>query len=123
MLTADYPSEFSVFLVSTLTNDSQIADRIYGKHGTIDFDGCRSCGPTATSPKNSRQANGGQAEAKLEPEPRRDMVGNFVDVSAAVGRCTATSSWAPPRWSRSSWPSNRTGKEDDALGLRERKGD
>jgi predicted dehydrogenase len=39
LLTIDYPSEFSVFLVSTLTNDSQLPDWIYGKHGTIDLGG------------------------------------------------------------------------------------
>ena len=39
LLTADYPSEYSIFLVSTLTNDTQLGDRIYGKHGTMDFDG------------------------------------------------------------------------------------
>src|SRR5262245_56037131 len=34
LLTIDY-SQFSVFLVSTLTNDTQLPDRVYGKHGTM----------------------------------------------------------------------------------------
>src|SRR4029453_14407193 len=39
LMTADYPSEFSVLLVSTLTNDTQLEDRIYGKFGTMDLGG------------------------------------------------------------------------------------
>src|SRR5207253_5876913 len=39
MMAVDYPQEFTVFLVSTLTNDTQIPDRIYGKHGTLDLGG------------------------------------------------------------------------------------
>src|SRR5207245_3285572 len=37
LLTIDYPSEYSIFLMSTLTNDTQIPDRIYGKHGTMEL--------------------------------------------------------------------------------------
>lgn len=36
MMTVDYPGEFSVFLTSALTNDSQLIDRIYGKYGTLE---------------------------------------------------------------------------------------
>ena len=39
MPTADFPSEWSHFLVSTLTNDAGIPDRIYGKHGTMELSG------------------------------------------------------------------------------------
>ena len=33
LMTVDYPSEYSIFLVSTLTNDTQLPSRIYGKYG------------------------------------------------------------------------------------------
>ncbi|MEO8660187.1 MAG: Gfo/Idh/MocA family oxidoreductase, partial [Bryobacteraceae bacterium] len=38
MMNADYASEFSVFLTSTLTNDTQLPDRIYGKYGTLEME-------------------------------------------------------------------------------------
>ena len=41
LMTADYPSEFSIFLVSTLTNDAGIPDRIYGRFGTMELGGQR----------------------------------------------------------------------------------
>ena len=84
MLTADFPSEFSVFLVSTLTNDSQIGDRIYGKHGTLDVE-AGTLKPNGDFTEEFKQANSGQTEAKLEGTPRRDMVGNFVDVIRGGG--------------------------------------
>jgi len=79
LLTADYPSEFSIFLISTLTNDAQITDRIYGKHGTMDFDGAPLLKPNGDFLEEFKAANGGLAEARLDPKPRRDMKGNFVD--------------------------------------------
>ena len=36
--TIDYPEEFSIFLVSTLTNDTPLPTRVYGKFGTLDLD-------------------------------------------------------------------------------------
>lgn len=84
LLTADFPSEFSVFLASTLTNDTQIGDRIYGKHGTLDLD-AGVLKPNGPYTDEFQQANGGQSEAKLEAAPRRDMVGNFVDVIRGGG--------------------------------------
>src|SRR5207253_2023293 len=39
LMTADYPNEFSIFLVSTLTYDAGLPDRIYGKYGTLDLGG------------------------------------------------------------------------------------
>ena len=37
LMTADYASEWSIYLVSTLTNDSSLADQIFGKYGTKDL--------------------------------------------------------------------------------------
>src|SRR5438552_7488604 len=39
LMTADYPTEWSLFLVSTLTNDAGLPDRIFGKYGTMDLGG------------------------------------------------------------------------------------
>lgn len=80
LLTIDYPSEFSVFLVSTLTNDSGPPDRIYGKHGTMDLGGDPVLRLNGEFGEEFKSANGGQTEAKLERAPRPDMVGNFLGV-------------------------------------------
>jgi predicted dehydrogenase len=81
LLTIDYPSEFSIFLVSTLTNDTQIPDRIYGKFGTIELGSgdpeIRVNGPYLPEFK---QKNDGYTQVRLERKERRDMKGNFIDV-------------------------------------------
>jgi predicted dehydrogenase len=84
MLTIDYPQEFSVLLVSALTNDSQLADLVYGKYGTLDLGGpiLRYNGDFQ---KEFREANGGKDEVKLETKPRRDLEGNFLDVIRGNG--------------------------------------
>jgi predicted dehydrogenase len=80
LLTLDYPSEFSIFLVSTLTNDAQLPDRIYGKHGTIDLGGDPVLRANGEFAEEFKSANGGQPEAKLTRGPYRDMVANFLGV-------------------------------------------
>jgi len=85
LLTIDYPSEFSVFLVSTLTNDTQIPDRIYGKHGTIDFGGESLLRGNGAFVPEFERSNDGKKEARLTHEPRRDQVGNFLDVIRGNG--------------------------------------
>jgi predicted dehydrogenase len=85
LMTVDYPSEFSIFLASTLTNDSQLPDRIYGKYGTLDFDGGPVLRKNGDFEPEFRQQNGDQVEARLETQERRDMVGNFLDVIRGGG--------------------------------------
>jgi predicted dehydrogenase len=80
LMTADYAQEFSIFLVSTLTNDTQLPDRIYGKHGTLDLGGSPSLRFNGDFKKEFQAKNGGKDEAKLAVKPRRDLVGNFLDV-------------------------------------------
>jgi predicted dehydrogenase len=80
LLTIDYPSEFALFLVSTLTNDTQIPERIYGKHGTMELDGDPVLRANGDFAAEFKAVNGGEAEAKLATRPRRDMEGNFIDV-------------------------------------------
>src|SRR5207249_3147457 len=80
MMTIDYPSEFSVFLVSTLTNDTQIPDRIYGKYGTMDVTGDPSLRANGDFGPEFETKNDNKKEIHLASEPRRDMEGNFLDV-------------------------------------------
>ena len=84
ILAADYPSEFSVLLLSTLTNDTQLPERICGKHGTLDLDGgaLRANGDFG---EEFKAKNEGGTEAKLATQPRRDMEGNFIDVLRGKG--------------------------------------
>jgi hypothetical protein len=85
LLTIDYPGEFSIFLVSTLTNDSQLQDRVYGKHGTMDLGGSPKLQVNGDYAAEFKAKNGGKTEAQLKTSPRRDMVGNFVDVVRGKG--------------------------------------
>jgi predicted dehydrogenase len=85
LMTVDYPSEFSVFLVSTLTNDAQLPDRIYGKHGTMDVGGDPLLRANGDWAEEFKAKNGGAAEARLTRGPRRDLEGNFIDVLRGKG--------------------------------------
>lgn len=80
LMTVDYPKEYSVFLVSTLTNDTQLPDRVYGKYGTLDL-GDQTLKANGGMKDEFRARNGGKDEWKFPPgKPRRDLVGNFLDV-------------------------------------------
>jgi predicted dehydrogenase len=79
LLTIDYPQQFSVFLVSTLTNDTQLPDRVYGKHGTMDLGGEPRLRFNGDFKEEFKAKNDGKEEARLPLKARRDMVGNFLD--------------------------------------------
>jgi predicted dehydrogenase len=85
LLTIDYPQEFSVFLVSTLTNDTQLPDRIYGKHGTLDLGGQPLLRANGDFKEEFKAKNQGTEEVRLATQQRRDQVGNFVDVIRGGG--------------------------------------
>src|SRR4051812_16575904 len=91
LLTADYPAEFSIFLVSTLTNDTQLPDKVYGKHGTLELGGSPTLRFNGDFKEEFRAKNDGKDEARLAVKPRRDMVGNFLDVirDGGVLHCNA----------------------------------
>jgi hypothetical protein len=72
-------------LVSTLTNDTQLPDRIYGKHGTLDLGGSPLLRFNGDFKEEFKAKNDGKEEARLTTTPRRDMVGNFVDVLRGNG--------------------------------------
>lgn len=79
LMTVDYPSEYTVFLVSTLTNDTQIPDRIYGKNGTMDVGGQPLLRANGEMTDEFKAKNDGKAEDRLPVTPRKDMQGNFID--------------------------------------------
>jgi hypothetical protein len=85
LMTADYPQEFSLFLVSTLTNDAQLPDRVYGKHGTMDLGGEPLLKFNGDFKPEFASKNDGKEEVRLPVKPRRDMVGNFLDVIRGSG--------------------------------------
>jgi len=80
LMTADYPSEWSLFLVSTLTNDAGIPDRIYGKHGTMELGGEPLLRFNGDFKEEFKAKNGGKDEVRIPVKPRRDLEGNFIDV-------------------------------------------
>ncbi len=85
LMTVDYPSEWSIFLVSTLTNDTQIPDRIYGKHGTMDVGGEPLLRANGEMGDEFKAKNDGKEEARIPMTQRKDMVGNFLDVIRGNG--------------------------------------
>lgn len=86
MMTVDYPSEWSLFLVSTLTNDAGIPDRIYGKHGTLELGGEPSLKWNGPFKEEFKAKNDGKEETKLALEPRRDLENNWIDAMRGKGR-------------------------------------
>ncbi len=80
LMTADYPSEWSLFLASTLTNDAGLPDRIYGKHGTMELGGEPSLKFNGDFKEEFKAKNDGKEEVRLPIKPRRDLEGNFIDV-------------------------------------------
>jgi predicted dehydrogenase len=79
LMTADYPSEWSAFLVSTLTNDAGIPDRVYGKHGTMELGGEPALKFNGDFKPEFNAKNEGKDEVRIPVKQRRDQVGNFLD--------------------------------------------
>ncbi|HXI51278.1 MAG TPA: Gfo/Idh/MocA family oxidoreductase [Candidatus Saccharimonadales bacterium] len=80
LMTADYPSEWSLLLVSTLTNDAGLPDRIYGKYGTMELGGEPSLKVNGPFAEEFKAKNEGKEEVRLPIRQRRDLEGNFIDV-------------------------------------------
>lgn len=80
LMTADFPSEWSLFLVSTLTNDAGIPDRIYGKHGAMDLGGEPLLRFNGDFKEEFRSKNEGKEELRLSAQKGRDLKGNWIDV-------------------------------------------
>ena len=80
LMTADYPSDWSLFLVSTLTNDAGLPDRIYGKYGTMELGGEPYLKANGDFAAEFKARNDGKEEVRIPIKPRRDLEGNFIDV-------------------------------------------
>jgi predicted dehydrogenase len=79
LMTADYPSEWSIFLVSTLTNDAGLPDRIFGKYGTMELGGEVKMRFNGAFQEEFSDRNGDKLETTIATEPRRDLEGNWID--------------------------------------------
>lgn len=85
MMTADFPTEWSLFLVSTLTNDAGIPDRIYGKFGTMELGGEPSLRWNGDFKPEFKARNDGKEELRIPLEPRRDLEANWIDAMRGKG--------------------------------------
>jgi predicted dehydrogenase len=86
LMTADYPSEWSIFLVSTLTNDTGLSDRVFGKYGTMELGGDVRFRFNAGFDKEFAERNEGKDEVRISVEPRRDLEGNWIDAMRGKAR-------------------------------------
>jgi len=85
MMTVDYPNEWSLFLVSTLTNDAGIPDRIYGKYGTMELGGEPSLRWNGDFKEEFKAKNEGKEEARIKLDQRRDLENNWIDAMRGKG--------------------------------------
>ena len=86
MMTVDYPDEYTVFLESVLTNDTQVETRIYGQFGTIEFTGNVEMAGNGDYTSDFREKNDGFDQVTVHCENGRDLEGNFIDVIRKGGR-------------------------------------
>jgi len=86
MMTVDYPDEYTVFLESVLTNDTQVETRIYGQFGTIEFTGNVEMAGNGDYASDFREKNDGFDQVTVHCENGRDLEGNFIDVIRKGGR-------------------------------------
>ena len=75
LTTIDYPSEYSIFLESTITNDTPIPDRIYGKYGTMELGGDPTLRANGDFASEFKEKNDGYTEVRLTEQKGRDMEG------------------------------------------------
>ena len=86
LMTADFASEWSLFLASTLTNDTGHPDRIFAKHGTLELAGAEpSLKFNGAFEEEFKAKNDGKNEVTLPIKGRRDLEGNFIDAIRGNG--------------------------------------
>jgi predicted dehydrogenase len=85
LTTIDYPGEYSIFLESTITNDTPIPDRIYGKYGTMELGSDPTLRVNGDFASEFKEKNDGYTEVRLAEQKGRDMEGNFIDVIRGGG--------------------------------------
>jgi len=86
MMAVDYPDEYTIFLESVLTNNTQIPMRIYGQYGTLDLAGVPVLTGNGDFKQEFRDTNDGYDEVTVYVENNRDLEGNFIDVIRKGGR-------------------------------------
>ena len=79
MMSVEYPGEYTIFLESVLTNQTQIATRIYGQFATMDFDGSPRMTGNDDFTQEFRDRNNGYNEVSIHVQNGRDLEGNFID--------------------------------------------
>jgi len=79
MMTVDYPGDYTVFLESVLTNNTQLPTRIFGQYGTIEFSGTPTMTGNGDFKREFRDNNDGYDEVTIHCENGRDLEGNFID--------------------------------------------
>jgi len=79
IMNADYPSEFTLNLISVLTNDSDVPTRIFGQYGTIEVGDEVTLTGNGDFVKEFRERNGGYTKVVLPKEKRPDLKGNFFN--------------------------------------------
>lgn len=75
----EYPSEYTVFLVSVMTNDVGVPRVIRGQYGTLEFSGGAVLRGQPVWMPEFKAVNNDQEQFTVPAEPRRDHVGNFID--------------------------------------------
>ena len=84
MMSVDFPGEFTVFLESVLTNNSNVPTRIYGQYGTIELDGSPVLTGNGDFIKEFKALNNGYTNVTIpvekQDDPYRALQGNFMEV-------------------------------------------
>jgi len=89
LMTADYPSEYSVFLESVLTNETLRPMEFYGRYATMEIHEYESDFTITGLPSfinEFREMNNGYDTITVNSEDKRDMEGNFIDVIRYGGK-------------------------------------
>ena len=83
LMSVDYPDEFTIFLESVLTNNTQLPTRIYGQYGTIEFTGDAQFTSNGDFKQEFRDRHNGYDEVKIAAKnaggSHTDMEKNLID--------------------------------------------
>ncbi|MCL5745299.1 MAG: Gfo/Idh/MocA family oxidoreductase [Acidobacteria bacterium] len=78
LMTADYPGEYSIFLIGTPANEPNLPERIYGKYGVMDLNMGMKISPNGQI-SEVRSVDCSATQTRIPPKPARDIAGNFID--------------------------------------------
>lgn len=88
-MSAEYPGNYTVLLVSSMNNALGLPTRIYGQYGAIEFQeraNSATVTPERTFLKRFRELNNGASEVTLQGEARPDMIHNWLDAMRTRGK-------------------------------------